>query len=49
MNILVVVCHVDVVVVCHVDVVVVRHVADIVFSDGKVNSYLHVGNVVYTV
>jgi len=24
-------------------------VADIVFSDGKVSSYLHVGNIVYTV
>jgi len=24
-------------------------VADIVFSDGKVSSYLHVGNMVYTV
>ena len=23
--------------------------ADIVFSDGKVSSYLHVGNIVYTV
>jgi len=24
-------------------------IADIVFSDGKVTSYLHVGNIVYTV
>jgi len=24
-------------------------VADIMFSDGKVSSYLHVGNIVYTV
>ena len=24
-------------------------IVDIVFSDGKVSSYLHVGNIVYTV